>query len=48
MDTVTEQILFFLSCKNQDKIPYIYKGNKVFIHIECQIKTISSMVTKKT
>ena len=37
-----------LSYKSQDKISYICKGNKVFMHVDCQTKTVSSMVTKET
>ena len=39
---------FFLSYKNQDKISYICKGKTFFIHIDCQTKTVPSVVTKET
>ena len=41
-------IYLYLSYKNQDRISYICKGNKIFIHVDCQTKTVSSMVTKET
>ena len=42
-----EKKYFFSSHKNQDKISYICKGNKIFMHTGCQTKTVSSMITKE-